>query len=190
MRKTRQRIAYLIGLALCIATLTGCPVKLVSNYDETIDKEATALHKKLDEFFVTLPNKAREEREFRHNQAFYEEVLVDLSSLQVRAEGIHKNRLTIEQLELVETNIGYLTLLHKGCVTGPLTKNQKEKVKQNGVDVSMDCKAAHGASENVSDRGASVLNPAIVGNLRRQLGQQLGAVMALELAKKRGEEQD
>lgn len=190
MQNVKHGLLVYAGLALCFVTLTACTLKLVSDYDETMDEGATALHKKLDEFFVKLPNKPQEGREYESNQEFYEEVLVDLNSLQVRANGIQKNSFTIQQLDLVERNIGYLTLLHKGCVTGPLTEAQKEKVEENGVDVSVDCKVEYGASKSLPDRGDQVLNPVMVGNLRNQFDQQLGAIMALEMAKKRGGEDE
>jgi hypothetical protein len=88
---------------------------------------------------------------------------------------------------LAKENLAYLVLLHKKCVTGPLSAEQKENVKKNGIDLSMDCKVANGATADLKERGDAEINKSVVAPTQSLFNQHLGAVMALELAKKRGE---
>jgi len=165
------------------------PIQLVSNYDETIDSQAQQLQKKLDTHFISLQSAGREELKYKSQQKFYEGVLADLNAMGVRASGIYKNKLTIEQIDLAKENLAYLVLLHKQCVTGPLAGGQKKKVKDNGVDLSVDCKVDNGATANATDRGEAPINRFVVAPIQAMFNQHLGAIMALELAKKRGESQ-
>ena len=174
----------LLGMTLVIG---ACTVQLVSNYDETIDKETLQLQKKLDGYFTSLHNAGAEELKYKSQQKFYEGVLVDLNAIGVRAGGIYKNKLTIGQIDLAKENLAYLVLLHKNCITAPLSGEQKEKVKRNGIDLSMDCKVENGATVDAANRGEQGINRFVVTPVQSLFNQHLGAVMALELAKKRGE---
>jgi hypothetical protein len=177
--------SMLMGMMFVISACST--VQLVSKYDETIDKQAQELQKKLDGYFISLQSASNEDLKYKKQQKFYEGALSDLNAMEVRAGGIYKNQLAIEQLDLAKTNLAYLVLLHKQCVTGELSDDQKEKVKKNGIDLSMDCKVDNGASVDVADRGDQTLNPFIVAPIQSLFNQHLGAIMALELAKKRGE---
>lgn len=175
-------------LAALLLTSNGCTsIQLVSNYDETIDSQALALQKKFDTYFVSFSSSGNDKRDYRSQRSFYEEALVDLNSIQVRADGIYKNKLTSEQISLARENLAYLVLLHKGCIKSPLSGEQKKQVRENGVDLSMDCKKQNGADVDVEGRGDQKLNPFLVAPLQSLFNQHFGTIMALELAKKRGE---
>jgi hypothetical protein len=185
------RRAYRPGaLILSLASLLLAPacmtIRLVSDHDERTEIGATELQRQLSTFFVGLQSATPEQRRFDFNQPFYRRTVVDLNALQVRASGLSRNSLTQEQLQLVEDNLAYLALLHKGCITA-MTPEIRTAIRENGVDTSADCRTDFGASADVPDRGASMLNPVLVGNLQTQFDQALGAVIALELAKRRGE---
>ena len=125
-----------------IVTINACTsIQLVSDYDENIDKGTAALHKKIDSYFVSFSSMSPDEKKYKNQQKFYESLVVDLNALKVRASAIYKNELTQDQLSLVEENIAYLLLLHKGCITGQLTASQKENVTDNGIDTSVDCES-------------------------------------------------
>jgi hypothetical protein len=184
--KLRAALVFvLVSIALAIGACSS--VQLVSNYDETIDNEARALQKKLDSYFISLQNADSESLKYKNHQKFYESVLADLNAIEIRAGGIYKNELTIEQLELAKENLTYLVLLHKGCITAPLSIEQKKKIAENGIDLSMDCKMQNGATADATDQGEVGINRLILGPVQRLFNQHLGAIMALELAKKRGE---
>jgi hypothetical protein len=183
-----SRARALLGLLLLAFALGACvPTQLVSNYDATIDSQAQQLQKKLDTYFISLQSASNEDLQYKSQQKFYEGVLADLDAMSVRANGIYKNKLTIEQIDLAKENLAYLVLLHKQCVTGPLTADQKQKVKEKGVDLSMDCRVEYGASVDAANRGESRINRFVVAPIQALFNQHLGAVIALELAKQRGE---
>lgn len=177
---------FLLSVAIFLSACT--PIQLVSDYDENIDKGAAALHKKIDTYFVSFGSMSLDERKYKNQQKFYEGVVVDLNSLKVRASAIYKNEITEEQLDVVEENLAYLLLLHKGCVTSKLTTEQKKNIKNNGIDTSVDCKKSHGASSDSNGHGDKVMNAVLVKPIKSMFDQKFAAIMALELAKKRGEE--
>lgn len=178
--------AVCVGILLAIS---GCKsIQLVSNYDETIDSQAQQLQKKLDTYFITMQSASAEDREYKNQQTFYQGVLSDFDAMEVRASGIYKNQLTIEQIELAKENLAYLVLLHKQCIDKPLSEEQKKNIRKNGIDLSMDCNVSNGASADLADRGDKALNRFVVAPVQSLFNQHLGAIMALELAKKRGED--
>lgn len=172
---------------ILLLLLSACmSVQLVADYDETIDASATELQHKLSEFFVALQSAEPDGRRFRANQEFYKSAAADIDALQVRAAAVRKNEITGEQLQLVEDNLAWLALLHKGCTAGQLTPEQREAIRANGVDASLHCRVSFGAVSNLDDRGDNSLNPALLTNVKGQFEQALGAIIALEVAKKRG----
>lgn len=186
--QSKNRALLALTLTGLLLLASGCTsIQLVSNYDETIDSQAQQLQKKLDEYFISLQSASADELKYKSQQQFYEDVLADMNAMQVRAGGIYKNDLTLEQIELARENLAWLVLLHKNCISGPLSDTQKKNVKENGIDLSMDCKTDNGASSDITDRGDSTLNRFVVTPIQNLFNQHFGAMMALELAKKRGE---
>lgn len=183
-----KQASYRLLVALCALTISACTsIQLVSNYDEVIDTQAQQLQKKLDSYFISLQGAGGEILQYKTQQSFYQGVLADLNAMEVRAGGIYKNELTLEQINLAQENLAYLVLLHKKCISGPLNDDQKKKVKDNGVDLSLGCKVDNGATTDVADRADSAINHFIVAPVQALFNQHLGAIMALELAKKRGD---
>nr|VFJ94983.1 MAG: hypothetical protein BECKH772A_GA0070896_1008011 [Candidatus Kentron sp. H]VFJ95909.1 MAG: hypothetical protein BECKH772B_GA0070898_1008412 [Candidatus Kentron sp. H]VFK01951.1 MAG: hypothetical protein BECKH772C_GA0070978_1007711 [Candidatus Kentron sp. H] len=180
-------LVALLALTLAINACTS--IQLSSNYDEAIDSQAQQLQKKLDTYFISLQSAGVEDLKYKSQQKFYEGVLADLNAMSIRASGIYKNKLTIKQIDLAKENLAYLALLHKQCVTAPLTEDQKKKVKDNGVDLSMDCKIENGATANATDRSETSINRSVIAPVQALFNQHAGTIMALELAKKRGEDQ-
>lgn len=180
---------FLKLVLLATLAVSGCTsIQVVSNYDETIDSQAQALQKKFDTYFISLQSSSGEDLKYKSQQKFYEGALADLNAMSVRASGIYKNKLTSEQINLATINLAYLVLLHKQCITAPLTDDQKKIVKDNGVDLSMDCKIENGASAASSDKGEASINRFVLAPIQALFNQHMGAIMAFELAKKRGEE--
>lgn len=174
-------------LVLATSMIACSSVQLVSKYDEVIDTQAQHLQKKLDSHLAFLQIADDEDLKYKSNRKFYMGTLADLNAMSVRASAIYKNELTIEQIRLVKTNLAYLVLLNKKCVSGALTEEQINKVNESGVDLSMDCNAEKGATQDEIARGEQKLNRFTLPAIQGLFNQQLGYIMALELAKKRGE---
>ena len=116
--KTSIRFAcahLLSGLFIfVIFTITGCTVKFISSYDEATDVAVTALHRKVETFFITLESgEGLPGCTYDNHKKFYEEAKVDISAIQVRAEAIPKNEITIQQLKLLSNSLDQLEQLHK-----------------------------------------------------------------------------
>jgi hypothetical protein len=189
----RERFGLpLLSFLAVLLALSGCaPVQLISSYDETTELAASQLQRDFAAFFVRIASATDpEQRAFKNNIDFYREAAVDFSALQVRVGAIYRNQITSGQIDLTQTNFAYLILLHKGCVTGPLTDAQRAAVEQMGPDLSMDCQTLYDASQDVKNRGDVRLSPIVASVPQKLIDQQLGAILALELAKKRGEDKE
>lgn len=178
-----------VAFALATAAVGACTtVQLVSRYDDQTDAAAMQMQKDVSAFLIRMQTASSDqERTFAANQQFYRQQAVQIDAMQLRARAIAKNAITIEQLGLVEENLAYLALLHKGCVTAPLGAEQKAAVRNAGVDASLGCHTAYGGAVDDPDRGQSTLSPQLAAPIRSLIDTELGAVVALELAKKRGE---
>jgi PBP1b-binding outer membrane lipoprotein LpoB len=108
--------AFVIAAALA---LSGCTVTLLSSYDETTDKNVTALQKKTEAHFVSLESSVNPpDCDYAKHQAFYDEAKVDVSAIEVRAAAIPKNDITTKQSKLLKDSLESLEELHKsGCIS-------------------------------------------------------------------------
>lgn len=101
-------------LSLFVLVMSGCSVKLISDYDEFTDKAVVALHRKVDAFLRKMEDNAGfPAGTYAKNKEFYQEVMVDLSSMRMRASAIPQNQLTLEHIDLLEQNIEKLRELHE-----------------------------------------------------------------------------
>lgn len=106
----------LMSIVLCfLVALSGCTsVKFVSDYDEQTDRVATELQTKVETFLIKMERVAgTPEGTYANNVQFYDEMLGALSALRVRANTLVKNKITVEMIETIETNIGNLKNLHE-----------------------------------------------------------------------------
>lgn len=146
----RKRIAARFGilLSLLAVALPACaPVRLVSDYDEVLDRSVTELHRRAGRFLAALERTAgTPEGRYACHAEFYDEARADLRAIRARAEAVPRNELTAGQLRLVEDNLAALERLHRAGLK------------------------------------AEEIEP-----LRRAFDAQFGAILKLELAKKRGE---
>ena len=109
MRATQQsRPARTFVLAFTL--LLGCTVRWISTYDETTDKDVTALQHKVAALLTSLdtPNPVPYEKA----AAQYAGIYNDLRALIIRNEARDKNELTTQQLRLLDSNIQTLEKLH------------------------------------------------------------------------------
>ncbi|WP_432695859.1 hypothetical protein ACQUQP_15130 [Marinobacterium sp. YM272] len=141
--------------------ISGCTVKLIASYDETTDKNVTSLQRKTETFLTDLEAKyGLPECSYEKNATFYSESKVDLSAIKVRAEAIPKNDITVKQLDLLESSLNDLESLHK-------LKDKKTKDKGSLECISID-----------------EIDP-----LRTAFNSSFTAILKLELAKKRGDDE-
>jgi hypothetical protein len=117
MNRPRLSPAFLLGLCGLILAFAaaGClSVRLIADYDQKMDEGVTTLQKKTAAFLVKLERTCQTpEGAYARHVAFYDEVRVDLSVLQVRAEAIAHNQLTCAQLKLLEDSFEKMEARHK-----------------------------------------------------------------------------
>lgn len=136
-------LAVIIGSALI---LSSCSMQRISSYDPQTDQQVTALYKKMERFFLTLTREAGTPQcGYSFHQDFYPEVMIEASSLALRARATPNNELSVQQIELLQSSLQQLEQLHR----------------------------------------LSCLSPAQIQSLRSNFNSSFGAILKLELAKKR-----
>ena len=111
---------WLCLLATLVAVSSGCEVMLISTYDQQIDDSATTLQREMDAFLTKIEtNAGKPEAAYGtpENQQFYQDYLVSLRAVRVRAESHPKNDITVRQINLLIDSVGQLRQQHEA---GPL----------------------------------------------------------------------
>jgi hypothetical protein len=91
------------------------PVRLVAEYDERVDQEATRLQRAMDEFLTRIEQTPSGEaaRTYLEGVPFYVRYAVDVRALKARATALQNNSITVQQLNLMETSVERLRALHQ-----------------------------------------------------------------------------
>jgi hypothetical protein len=89
-------------------------IRLISEYDEITDKTVTEVQEKVSSYFVKLENSVgTKESSYKNYEEQFEQIKIDLNTLEVRAKAIDKNRIVIKQVEELKNMIANLEKLHK-----------------------------------------------------------------------------
>lgn len=109
-----HRLPLILMAAFLVVTSANCSIRLISDYDETIDKSVTQLQRKVESFLTEVQRKAgTDEVAYSRHVRFYDEARVDLSAILVRAQAIPKNEITVGQILLVQKSLDTLEKLDK-----------------------------------------------------------------------------
>jgi hypothetical protein len=112
-------LQHLVLLLLISAAGAGCQVKFVSDYDETTDKMATAVQKRIDDQFAAWlrlpPGSAA--LQYTANTSFYAGVDGDLRALKARALAHPLNKDTVAIIDGIMQSMGSVEKLHKSAGT-------------------------------------------------------------------------
>jgi hypothetical protein len=103
---------------MCVA-VAGCQGQFVSDYDETTDKMATDLQKKIDDKFsewLRLPPKSPA-LQYSANTAFYADVDGDLRALRARALAHPLNKDTLGIIDAIQNSMQTIEKLHSKAGT-------------------------------------------------------------------------
>jgi hypothetical protein len=102
----------LVAFFFVVSSCTS--IRLISDYDEITDKAMNALQEKVTKTLVKLDaNIGTNETAYEKYKGFYEEVKVDLNTLQIRTNAIDKNEIEQRQVQELSTMIDNLEKLHK-----------------------------------------------------------------------------
>lgn len=101
-------------LLVVVALMQACAVRLIAPYDEITDQKITEIQGQTARFFVELDRKiGTPAADYSNNIAFYNDMYVALSTLDVRARAIEKNNIVVQQIELLYGMTNDLEALHK-----------------------------------------------------------------------------
>ena len=116
---------------ITLILLANCTVTLVAPYDPVTDEKTAELQEKILLQFNEWERKIAGGSDvlYSDNEEFYSSVVVTLDILIARNEGIEKNRIVTQQLQLTKENIGLLEELHRNFDDGKLTKDDIGQVK-------------------------------------------------------------
>jgi hypothetical protein len=123
---TLTKVWRMVLAMLFILVTTGCStIKLVGDYDEEIDKGATALHKAVETHFVKLAGTAKKDDDpvdtIDKYKQFYLDSKVATAALRIRADATERNSLTVRMIDKIITNLGRLEEMHtEGIKRGEL----------------------------------------------------------------------
>lgn len=155
-------IQSIIIFIFCLSVACGT-VRLIAEYDETIDKGITDLNRKTEAFLTNLEKtyikyenakddklikELKEKLSYEESEDFYTDFRVELRVLKLRAECFTKNEKTVQQFEKMEEIL-----------------NEQEKIHKNGFQDVIDIEAM-----------SSAFNRGFKG------------ILKLEIAKRRGKE--
>src|SRR5690606_20465643 len=102
---------------------------MISSYDPEMDKTATALQKKMDAFLTKLETHAGlPQTDYGWNTSFYDEYLVELRSLHLRAQSDTESPVIAKQLQLIMDNLQQLRRAHEAGSFSPSTLQDTRKV--------------------------------------------------------------
>jgi hypothetical protein len=107
----RRTAPVLLFLPILFAS---CTLKLIADYDEVIDREATQLQVQMDRHLTELEASAgTTEAAYDQNASFYRDYSVRVRSLRIRAGGHEKNDITLQQLDLLQSSLEDLWARHQ-----------------------------------------------------------------------------
>lgn len=119
-----------LTIFLVATVLGGCAVTLISRYDETTDKDVSALQKTVNGLLTQL-ERAKELPSHESTQSTYDGIATDLAAIQLRNDARSRNQLTIDQLALLKKNLDAFEDLHKqGLLNKAMIKPQRSILDQ------------------------------------------------------------
>ena len=148
------RLCTLLAVTIAIAApQVACSrITVISAYDEQIDHSATELQKRMDAFLTMLADKAgTPDAEYEANKSFYSDYGVDLRSVKVRALSQPKNKITVQQLDLMSESLESLRKAHQDAPIAPEAAATIRELFNQGWGAIITLELAKKRGENPSD---------------------------------------
>lgn len=119
-------IAFISGLFFC----SSCKVTLLAPYDEITDKTVTEMQEMTSAFFVAIESDPENAAmKYENQKQFYQKVKVKAATVRIRNNAIDKNKIMVEMITELETNINRLENLHKAKANGLLIPEEVKLLK-------------------------------------------------------------
>jgi hypothetical protein len=105
-------------ILLLLLSMSGCTIRLISDYDENTDKEIVDVDRKIESLFLSLEKSAgTNEGEYSRFENAYKDIRVGLNVLKARAVSREKNDIQVQQIDLLLGSLKNMEDLHKGNLT-------------------------------------------------------------------------
>ena len=108
-RTRHSVIASISALVFAALLLAGCAVRLIGDYDDTIDKGVTDVQQKAELYFSKLQSNPNTP----YDQGFYDEMNSRLAVLRSRASSLPKYPIILEQLNNLKSQFDTFQKLDK-----------------------------------------------------------------------------
>lgn len=110
MRLTKRTVcSTFVALVFAALLLAGCTVKLIGDYDDTIDKGVTDVQQKAELYLSKLQSTPTTP----YNQDFYDDIDARLAVLKSRASSLPKYPIIVQQLANLKSQFDDLQKLDK-----------------------------------------------------------------------------
>ncbi|HEX5050780.1 MAG TPA: hypothetical protein VFZ65_03310 [Planctomycetota bacterium] len=115
LRRSARAMACVVATA-CLA-FPGCAVRLIADHDEIVVAKTVALQEKAEALFLALEDAAAtpdpDDDLYAAHAGAYNEILVLLRVMEVRAASLSKNEITTEQVQLLRDSFEKMKALHQ-----------------------------------------------------------------------------
>jgi hypothetical protein len=103
-----------ILVMLLVLTQSCTSIRLISDYDEITDRTVTELQEKVSNYFVKLERTiGTDDAKYENYVQQFDEIKVNLNTLEVRAAAFDKNRIVQEHVKELKNMVNNLEALHK-----------------------------------------------------------------------------
>jgi len=111
---TRREGAAFRAFAVCITAVllyAGCHVKLIGDYDDTIDKGISDVQQRAELYFAKLQSSP----DTPYDQSFYDDMRSRLATLKTRASASYKKDILVRQISELQSEFGKFQELDQGA---------------------------------------------------------------------------
>jgi hypothetical protein len=122
-------LAVLLMMALA---LTGCTVRLIGDYDDTLDKGVTDLQQRAELYFAKL----RSTPATPYDQSFHDDISSRIAVLKSRASSLPMYSIIAQQIDILKTQFGQFQTLDQ-ITPRPITGDIVTPA-ESAVDVSIE----------------------------------------------------
>jgi PBP1b-binding outer membrane lipoprotein LpoB len=109
LNKRAAIVAWVSGFVFAALLLAGCAVRLIGDYDDTIDKGVTDVQQKAELYLSKLQSTPNTP----YDQGFYDDINARLAVLKSRAASLPKYPIIVEQLTNLKSQFDTLQKLDK-----------------------------------------------------------------------------
>jgi hypothetical protein len=133
VRKRTFTISIFLAVMIVASALTGCAVRLIGDYDDTIDKGVTNVQQSAEEYFSKLQSTPSTP----YDQSVYDDLDARLVVLSSRASALPKYSIIVKQIAELKNEIDDFQKIDKAA-TRPLTSHAFVNDGESAIAVTVE----------------------------------------------------